>query len=135
MVGIRMITSVLVTLLATWFVLLALLIIARPKGVDLREFRAFVPDLVRLISRLARDPSVGRGTRIRLSMLLGYLAFPLDLVPDLIPVLGYADDVIVVALALRAVVRRVGSDALTEHWSGSEVGLAAVRRLAGHRRT
>lgn len=133
--GVRLVVSILVTLLATWLVLLTLLISIRPKDVDLREMRSFVPDLVRLISRLARDPSVGRGTRIRLSLLLGYLAFPVDLVPDFIPVLGYADDVIVVAVALRAVVRRVGSDALTDHWSGSEVGLAAVRRMAGLGRT
>lgn len=133
--GVRLVVSIFATLLATWLVLLALLISIRPKDVDLREMRSFVPDLVRLISRLARDPSVGRGTRIRLSLLLGYLAFPVDLVPDFIPVLGYADDVIVVAVALRAVVRRVGSDALTDHWSGSEVGLAAVRRMAGLGRT
>lgn len=133
--GVGLVISVLVTLLLTWLVLLALLVVTRPKGVDLREARTFVPELVRLISRLARDPSLGRGTRVRLSLLLAYLAFPFDLVPDFIPVLGYADDVIVVALALRAVVRRVGAEVLDDNWTGSETGLAAVRRLAGVGRT
>jgi uncharacterized membrane protein YkvA (DUF1232 family) len=63
--------------------------------------------------------------------LIAYLLMPIDLVPDFIPVLGYADDAVVVALALRSVVRAAGPEALDRHWSGSEAGLAAVRRLAG----
>jgi uncharacterized membrane protein YkvA (DUF1232 family) len=52
-------------------------------------------------------------------------------VPDVIPVLGYADDVVVVALALRSVARTAGSDAVTRAWPGGPVGLAVVQRLAG----
>jgi uncharacterized membrane protein YkvA (DUF1232 family) len=67
---------------------------------------------------------------VRLWLLLGYLLSPVDLVPDVIPVLGYADDVVVVAWALRSVVRRAGDEALVRHWPGSPDGLALVRRLA-----
>jgi uncharacterized membrane protein YkvA (DUF1232 family) len=52
-------------------------------------------------------------------------------VPDFVPVLGYADDVVVVAWALRSVVRRAGREALTRHWPGEPAGLAVVGRLAG----
>jgi uncharacterized membrane protein YkvA (DUF1232 family) len=52
-------------------------------------------------------------------------------VPDVIPVVGYADDVVVVALALRSVVRAAGPEALVRHWPGTPEGLAVVRRLAG----
>jgi hypothetical protein len=69
--------------------------------------------------------------RVRLWLLLGYLLSPVDLVPDVIPVLGYADDVVVVALALRSVVRVAGTDALTRSWPGGPGGLAVVLRLAG----
>ncbi len=120
-----------ITLLGTWLLLLALLALARPRGMDLTEAKRFVPDVARLIGSLARDPSLGRGTRVRLYLLLAYLASPIDLVPDFIPVLGYADDVTIVAIALRSVVRRSGADALDAHWRGSAGGLAAVRRLAG----
>jgi uncharacterized membrane protein YkvA (DUF1232 family) len=52
-------------------------------------------------------------------------------VPDLIPVLGYADDVLVIAVALPAVVWPVGAEAFDEHWTGREGGLVTVRRMAG----
>jgi hypothetical protein len=64
-------------------------------------------------------------------LLLGYLAMPIDLVPDFIPVIGYADDAVVVAVALRSVTRRAGEEALERHWPGTPEGLAAIRRLAG----
>lgn len=64
-------------------------------------------------------------------MLLVYLASPIDLIPDFIPVLGYADDAIVVAVALRSVVRSAGTEALTRHWPGTPEGLREVIRLAG----
>ena len=54
-----------------------------------------------------------------------------DIVPDFIPFLGYADDAIVVAIALRSVARRAGPDAIEEHWPGTPEGLHAVRRLIG----
>ena len=121
--------SVGVALLATWVAFVVLLVVWRPAGVDLREAKRFVPDLVRLLRALAADPAVG--VRRRLVLLLGYLALPIDLIPDFVPVLGYADDVIVIALVLRSVVRRAGAEAVERHWSGSPAGLAVVRRLSG----
>jgi uncharacterized membrane protein YkvA (DUF1232 family) len=118
-------------LLLLWLLALAALALVRPRGNLLTEATRLLPDLLRLSSRLARDPALPRGVRIRLWLLLGYLAMPIDLVPDFIPVLGYADDAIVVAAVLRSVVRRAGADALTRHWPGTPDGLAAVGRLAG----
>lgn len=89
------------------------------------------PDVVRLVARLSRDPELPRGVRWRLWLLLGYLLLPIDLVPDFLPVIGYADDAIVVAVVLRSVVRAAGPEALTRHWPGSADGLVVVRRLAG----
>ncbi len=114
-----------------WLLALVALAVARPRGNLLTEAIRLLPDLLRLISRLARDAALPRRVRVRLWLLVAYLALPIDLVPDFIPVLGYADDAIVVALVLRSVVRGAGPQALERHWPGTPDGLAAVRRLAG----
>jgi uncharacterized membrane protein YkvA (DUF1232 family) len=118
-------------LLLLWLVLLALLWRARPEDLTVREALRLLPDLIRLVRRLAADRSLARGVRVRLWLLLAYLLCPIDLVPDVIPVLGYADDVVVVALALRSVARTAGQAALSGAWPGSPAGLAVVLRLAG----
>jgi uncharacterized membrane protein YkvA (DUF1232 family) len=113
----------------------ALLVSARrhPEALTLRGVLRLLPDLLRLLRALAGDRTLPRGVRVRLVLLLVYLASPIDLVPDVVPVIGYADDVLVVALVLRSVVRRAGREALVRHWAGTAEGLAAVERLAGLR--
>jgi uncharacterized membrane protein YkvA (DUF1232 family) len=121
-------------LLLLWLALvLTLWCLARRegKGVDLRDMLRLVPDLVRLLHGLARDPLVPRAVRIRLGALLVYLAIPIDLVPDFIPIVGYADDIVLVALVLRSVARRAGPDAIERHWPGTPEGLTAISRLTG----
>ena len=97
----------------------------------LRDALRLIPDVVRLLRRLAADPTLPRGVRIRLTLLLVYLALPIDLVPDFIPVVGYADDAVVVAIALRSVARSAGVEAIDRHWPGTPEGLQAVKQLAG----
>lgn len=118
-------------LLMAWLALVIVLLIARPRTGLLREALRVLPDVLRLIRRLAADKTLPRGVRIRLWLLLAYLAIPVDLIPDFIPVLGYADDAIIVTAVLRGVVRRAGLDAIRKHWPGTDDGFAAVTRLAG----
>lgn len=118
-------------LLLAWLVLVVVLWRAAPDEANARELLRLLPDIARLIARLARDPSLPRGVRVRLWLLLAYLAFPIDLVPDFLPVIGYADDAVLVALTLRSVVRRAGPAAVERHWPGSPAGLVAVQRLVG----
>ena len=119
------------TLALTWVALVAALAITRPDGATLADAVSLLPDVLRLVRRLAGDPSLPRATRVTLWLLLAYLASPIDLVPDFVPVLGYPDDAIIAAVALRRVVRIAGSEAIDYHWTGSAAGRAVVRRLAG----
>ena len=127
--------SLLVVALGTvglaYVVLLLALLAARPKDVDLRQAARLIPDIARLVPRLARDRTLATGIRVRLWLLLAYLVSPIDLVPDMLPVIGWADDVILVLLVLRSVVRHAGAEALERHWPGSPIGLAALCRMAG----
>ncbi len=106
---------------------------AHPETVRLRDALRLLPDLLRLLRRLLADRTLPTGVRVRVALLVAYLAVPFDLVPDVVPVIGYADDAVVVALVLRSVVRRAGADALQRHWPGTPEGLAVVLLLAGVR--
>lgn len=125
--------SLLAGLLLLWLALIVALWISKPDELRLRDAMRLLPDLLRLISRLAADDTLPRGVRIRLWLLLGYLAMPIDLVPDFLPVIGYADDAVIVAIALRSVTRRAGPEAIDRHWPGTPEGLIAIRSLAGLR--
>ena len=121
--------GVLAGLVLLWLGLVVALWLSKPDEARLKDLLRLLPDVLRLTGRLARDGSLPRGVRVRLWFLLGYLALPIDLVPDFVPILGYADDAVVVALVLRSVVRRAGPDALERHWPGTPAGLTALLGL------
>ena len=118
-------------LLLLWVLLLVVLWRTKPDDRLIREALRLLPDVLRLVARLARDSSLPRGLRIRLWLLLGYLALPIDLVPDFIPVIGYADDAILLVWTLRSVTRIAGTDAVTRHWPGTPQGLQALTHVSG----
>jgi uncharacterized membrane protein YkvA (DUF1232 family) len=125
-----------VGLAVVWLLLVATLYaLGRRHGepTTLRDALRLLPDTVRLLRRITVDRSVPRHVRVRVVLLLAYLALPVDLVPDFVPVVGLADDIIVLALVLRSVVRRAGPDVLERHWPGSPEGLRTIKQLAGLR--
>jgi uncharacterized membrane protein YkvA (DUF1232 family) len=114
-----------------WLALVITLWFSKPDEIGVRDAIRLLADVLRLLKRLAADPELPRGIRIRLVLLLAYLALPIDLIPDFVPVLGYADDAVIVALVLRSVARKAGPDAIAKHWPGRPDGLAALHRLCG----
>jgi uncharacterized membrane protein YkvA (DUF1232 family) len=106
-------------------------LIVAGRGRDARDLARFIPDCIVLVRRLLGDPRVPRRHKLLLGALVGYLALPIDLVPDFIPVAGQIDDVLVVVLALRVVLGASGGELLREHWPGSESSLAFVLRVLG----
>ena len=129
----RLLIAAVAGVVLVWAILVVLLWRSKPDAGRLHEAIRLLPDVVRLLARLARDRSLPLGVRVRLWSLLAYLAMPFDLIPDFIPVIGYADDAIIIALALRSVARRAGPQALHRHWPGNPAGLSAVLRTAGIR--
>lgn len=97
---------------------------------DARAVARFVPDCLVLMGRLVRDPRVSGWRKLLVAVAIAYLAMPVDLVPDFIPIAGQLDDAIVVALVLRAVVRGGGTGLLDEHWPGPDESLQIIRRAA-----
>lgn len=118
--------AVLVLLYAAGIVLL----VFRGRSGQARAVAGFIPDCIVLFKRLLQDERVPRGRKRLVVATLAYLALPFDLVPDFIPVAGQLDDAIVVAFALRAVLRSGGPSLLQEHWPGPAQSLRIIERLA-----
>jgi uncharacterized membrane protein YkvA (DUF1232 family) len=92
-----------------------------------------VPDCLVLARRLLSDRRVPRRAKLAVAVLVAYLAMPVDLVPDFIPVVGQLDDAVVAVVCLRYVGRVVPPDVLAELWPGSPRGLALLRSLIRRR--
>ncbi len=129
----ELIRTIAISVIAAWLALLLLLWLIRPRDVRAGELVRLVPDILRVVRDLVGDGSVPRGVRIALVILLGWLISPIDLIPEIIPVLGPLDDVIVAVVVLRFVRRRLGADELRRRWRGTETGWALVERLLAGR--
>ena len=98
---------------------------------DARALARFIPDCAVLCARLARDPRLPRRHKLALALLAAYLASPVDLIPDFIPVVGQLDDALIAAAVLRRVLRGAGPRMAREHWPGPQRSLDLVLRLSG----
>ncbi|SBT66705.1 Protein of unknown function (DUF1232) [Micromonospora sediminicola] len=103
-------------LVVSWAVLV-LLARRLPPG-PLRDLAAFLPDCATTVRRLRRDPRVPRRARIAIIVAGVWVASPIDLIPEFLPVIGPLDDVVVVALALRYAGRQVPRQVLLDAWPG-----------------
>jgi uncharacterized membrane protein YkvA (DUF1232 family) len=107
-----------------------LVLLAHGRRGDARALAGFAPDCLVLFRRLLGDDRVPRSRKLALLLTLGYLALPIDLIPDFIPVAGQLDDAIVAALVLRFVLRAAGPGMVDEHWPGPPAGARLIKRLA-----
>ena len=73
----RVLIGVVAALFVAWALFLLALVLFRPKGMSLAETKRIVPDTVRLLRSLARDPALPKGVRRRIALVV-YLASPLD---------------------------------------------------------
>jgi uncharacterized membrane protein YkvA (DUF1232 family) len=117
--------------IAGFYVVAVAALIAAGRREDARALAGFIPDCLVLVSRLARDRRISRPRRVLLFGVLGYLALPIDLVPDFLPGIGQLDDAVLLGLALRVVVRGGGTELVREAWPGPEASLTLVLRAAG----
>lgn len=115
-----------VVLLCSWG-LLVLLASRLPPGL-LRELAGFLPNTVRMVRRLRRNPEVPRRAKVGVVLAGLWVLSPIDLIPEFLPVIGPLDDVVVVALALRYAGRRVPRSVLVEAWDGDPL---LLERLLG----
>ena len=102
---------------------------------DARAWAGLIPDCIVLVRRLLADPRVPQTRKLWIGSLLAYLAMPIDVIPDFVPVAGQLDDAILVAVVLRSLVRAAGEVPLREQWPGPHRTLNLILRLAGSPRS
>lgn len=110
----RFVAIALAILLVTW-TLLVVLAKKLPPGAA-KDLATVLPACITTARRLGRDPRVPRGPKVAMVVALLWLISPIDLIPEFLPVIGPLDDVVVIALALRYVARKVPRDVIYEAW-------------------
>ncbi len=96
----------------------------------MRSLLRALPEMVRLIARLVADPRVPRAAKIALAAAAVYLASPIDLIPDFIPVVGWLDDLLVAAIVIDGVLTAVDRDVVLRYWPGTAASLERLARGA-----
>lgn len=124
----------LAVLVAVWLAVIVVLVLAG-RGTAARELARLLPNLAHLFRGLIADPRVPLRAKVALAVASVWIASPIDLVPEFIPVAGPLDDAIVAALVLRYVLHTSGPGILADHWRGDPATLRAILRLAGVRTT
>lgn len=84
------------------------------------ELLLTLPDFVALIFRLMKDPRVPARAKVKLGLFAAYLASPVDLVPDFIPVVGQLDDLVGAVIVIRDLLSVTPKEVVLAHWSGDE---------------
>ncbi len=96
----------------------------------LREAVLLVPNLAKLLFRLLKDRRVPMRRRLAMGAVGLYIASPIDLIPDAIPVVGGVDDLLLLAFAVDYLIDATPEEVVAEYWDGSEDGLEVVRGIA-----
>ncbi len=96
-----------------------------------RELLAFLPDVARLLGRIAKEPRVPWHAKAVAAGAVAYVLSPIDLIPDFLGPVGQMDDMYIVTKALRYLFNTAGYDVVRELWSGSDDGFALLLVVAG----
>jgi uncharacterized membrane protein YkvA (DUF1232 family) len=110
-----------------------LALILAGRKVAAKELALLVPNLFLLFKGLLKDPAVPRGPKVLLWIGIVWIASPIDLLPEFLPVVGPFDDAAVAALVLRVLVRRSGEEVVRAHWRGEASTIDLILRAAGAR--
>jgi uncharacterized membrane protein YkvA (DUF1232 family) len=82
-----------------------------------------------LLGRLIADPRVPLSRKLYLGGTVAYLVSPVDLIPEIVPIAGWADDAILIAFALGQLLASIPDQVLDELWPGPAESLESVRKV------
>ena len=101
-------------------------------GAGVRDLLLFLPDMIVLLLRLARDPRVPVGAKTVAMLGIGYALAPIDLIPEILfGPLGFLDDLLIATAAISYIVNHVHPDLVRAHWPGPGDVLDVVKSVLG----
>lgn len=103
-----------------------------PKDVNknsLSDYLFLLPDLFVLTLRLSVDPRVSKNLKIIAAALLAYVIMPFDFIPDFVPVIGFLDDLVLIALGLSKIFKDIPEEVILSNWSGTQDVLKEVQSI------
>jgi uncharacterized membrane protein YkvA (DUF1232 family) len=93
------------------------------------EAALLLPNLLKLLTRLMRDPRIPIGKKVFIGAVMAYVVSPIDLIPDFVVGLGKLDDIILVSLAVDHLMNGSEEAIVLEHWDGTIDALDLVRSI------
>jgi uncharacterized membrane protein YkvA (DUF1232 family) len=96
----------------------------------MKELLRLLPQLARMIGRIVLDPALPRSAKLALAAAAVYLASPIDLIPDFIPVAGVLDDLLLAAVIVDGLLNFVDRALILRYWPASEASLDRVAHIA-----
>ncbi|HKP12875.1 MAG TPA: DUF1232 domain-containing protein [Blastocatellia bacterium] len=91
----------------------------KEKKKKLRELLLFVPNLMKLLHALLKDPRVSRADKAILAGVIMYVIVPIDVIPDFVPFVGMVDDSYLIAISLLRLLNRANKQVVLDHWKGT----------------
>lgn len=94
----------------------------------IQEFVLLMPDILSLLLRLYKDSRVKKDVKITISLALGYLLCPIDILPDWIPLLGTFDDITVTLFILNKIFCSIPEEVIMDNWEGEKNIVELVKK-------
>ncbi len=83
------------------------------------QYALLIPDLVALIIRLFKDKRVHKKDKLIAGIMLTYVAIPIDIIPEKMPVIGKVDDIIILFIGLDYLFNKIDKHIVMENWEGN----------------
>lgn len=96
------------------------------------EYALMVPDIISLMYRLFRDKRVKLDVKIKVAAILAYLASPIDILPDFLPMIGKVDDVAIAFFGLNSIINDIPEEIIVQNWQGKENIIKTAREAVNY---
>jgi uncharacterized membrane protein YkvA (DUF1232 family) len=96
------------------------------------EYALMVPDIITLMYRLFRDKRVRLDVKIKVAAIMAYLASPIDILPDFLPIVGKVDDVAIAFFGLNSIINDIPEEIIIQNWQGKENIIKTVREAVSY---